>query len=127
MKTSLLLILFLLLSGCGSDSTPSAYVDPVSGKTSEMETTALAGWDVHKFKGAPNGFISVSQSGKPVVSVMAYGSGRDITVHTTNPVDTVTLHGTGSGTVEEIEFYSGDTLYQVHKSGQDWVLTKHRK
>jgi hypothetical protein len=127
MKASLLLVSFLLLSGCNLESTPAAYVDPVSGETSEMDTTALVGWDIHQFSGSPDGFISVAQSGKPVVSVMADGSGRDITVHGVRPTDTVTLHATSAGAVEEIELFSGDTLYRVHKSGQDWVLTKHRK
>ena len=127
MKTLSLLIFLLLLSGCQPESTATTYTDPISGKTEEMLTTSLTGWDAHQFRSAPESFISVSQSGKPVVSVMANGSGRDITVHGGNPADVVTLHGVGNGAIKEIEFYSGGTLYRVQKTGQDWVLTSYRK
>jgi hypothetical protein len=127
MKAFSLPILILLLSGCQPESTPTAYVDPVSGKTEEMLTTALPGWDTHQLKGAPESFISVSQSGKPIVSVMADGPGRDVTVHGISPADLFTLHGARNGAIEEIEFYSEGTLYRVQKKGSDWVLTSHRK
>ena len=127
MKPSSLLTSILLLSGCQPESTPTAYVDPVSGKTEEMLTAALPGWEAHQFKSAPESFISVSQSGKPVVSVMADGTRRDVTVHGSSPADAVTLHSARDGAVEEIEFSSEGALYRVQKKGQDWVLTSHRK
>jgi hypothetical protein len=127
MKTFSPLILTLLLSGCQSESTPTAYVDPVSGDTEEMQTTALTGWDTHQFKSSPGSFISISKSGKPIVSVMADRPGRDVTVHGSNPGDYVRLHSVRNGALEQIEFFSDGTLYRVHKKGQDWVLSGHRK
>ena len=126
MKVSTLLLPLLLIAGCQNETTSEAYVDPVSGEIENMVTTSLPGWDIHQFQSVPEAFISISQSGRPLVTSMSNERGRSVRVHGGESPDAVTVHSAGDGAIETIEFYTDGTLYVVQREGSSWVLTSHK-
>jgi hypothetical protein len=113
MRKIALLLLVVNLIACAPDEEQQVFVDPLSGKSSQMTKTSLKGWEAIQYTDKPTNTVMLTKSGHPIVSVLDDRASRMISFGGKNGAEVTAFGSTNSGHINKISFSTSNNEYHI--------------